>query len=208
MRKWFPAILVFAAFAVSIAAYRRLPDRVPIHWGMDWQPNGWAGRFFGAFGLPGIMAFLWGVMIVAPSIDPRKTNYTKFTESYAVIYAVILTSMFALHLMSLGIALGYRVPVERILPAILGVLFIGLGNFMPRVRSNWTMGFRTPWALSNDVVWSRTQRLSGYLFVAAGVLFIANAVVPSRAMSIASIGAIVVAAIAPFIYSYVLWSRQ
>ena len=52
---------------------------------------------------------------------------------------------------------------------IFGLLFIGLGNYLPRVRPNFTFGIRTPWTLASEEVWRRTHRASGPVFVAAGI---------------------------------------
>ena len=43
---------------------------------------------------------------------------------------------------------------------VVGLLFIGVGNYLPRVKQNYTLGIKTPWALADPENWRRTQRLS------------------------------------------------
>ena len=54
----------------------------------------------------------------------------------------------------------------------IGVLFIIMGNFMPQVKQNYTFGCRTPWALSDEHNWQRTQRMGGITFVVMGIAFL------------------------------------
>ena len=53
-----------------------------------------------------------------------------------------------------------------------GLLFILLGNYLPKLPRNFFFGIRSPWTLASEVVWFRTHRISGSLFVAGGILFI------------------------------------
>ena len=44
--------LLIVYWIACIAVYSNLPERIPIHFGMDGNPNGWADRGPGWFGLP------------------------------------------------------------------------------------------------------------------------------------------------------------
>ena len=57
-----------------------------------------------------------------------------------------------------------------------GVLFVVLGNYMPRIKQNYTFGCRTPWALSDEHNWNRTQRMGGIVFVVIGIAMLLAAV--------------------------------
>lgn len=207
MRKWLPGILVLCALVISIATYSKLPARIPIHWGMDYEPNGWAGRPVGAFGLPVVMTGLWGMMLFAPTMDSRRENYPRFAESYAFVYVLILLAVLAVHVVSIAVALGYALPVRRVIPAILGCVCLGVGNVLPRIRANSFMGVRSTWALSDDRVWSRTQRLGGYLLFVAGALFILDAIVVSHITSVLSTIALIAAIAISYFYSYSISER-
>ena len=108
-----------------------------------------------------------------------------------------------------AVALGYQVAVSRLVPALVGVLFVVIGNVMPRMRPNWWFGVRTPWTLSNDRVWARTHRLAGFSMTAAGLVMIASAfVLPARLGLPVLIAATVAATIGPALYSYLTWKRE
>lgn len=55
---------------------------------------------------------------------------------------------------------------------LMGILFILIGNYMPKTRQNYTIGIKVPWALDNEENWNRTHRLAGYLWVAGGIILV------------------------------------
>ncbi|TFW22382.1 SdpI family protein [Massilia arenosa] len=91
--------------------------------------------------------------------------------------------------------------------AVTGILFIGIGNVMGKLRWNYTVGVRTPWTIANERVWDKTHRFTGRLWVAAGLLMLAAPWVPmlgshQPAMIIA---AAAICVIVPVVRSYLLW---
>jgi uncharacterized membrane protein len=48
-----------------------------------------------------------------------------------------------------------------------------------KAKRNWFMGIRTPWTMSSDEVWDSTHRVSGRLFIDAGVTSLLGVVFPS-----------------------------
>jgi hypothetical protein len=100
-------------------------------------------------------------------------------------------------------------PVARLVPALVGALFVVIGNVMPRMRPNWWFGVRTPWTLSNDRVWARTHRLAGFSMAAAGLVMIAAALaLPSRLGGPVMLAAAAAALVGPAVYSYLTWKRE
>ena len=89
----------------------------------------------------------------------------------------------------------------------MSVLFIFLGNYMGKLRRNFWMGIRTPWTLTSDVVWERTHRVGGWLFVAIGLLGIPFSFVPQLRI-FGMLVLIVLAAIFLTIYSYLCYRQH
>jgi uncharacterized membrane protein len=207
MRRWFPAACIAIAFVAALVLYPRLPDQMAIHWGMNGEANGFAGRLVGAFGLPLIMLGVWGVMAWLPARDPRAANIEKFRGSYDLTVAVVMAMLAVMHVCVLGVAVGWPIRISLIAPVMVGVVFIVIGNVMPRARSNFIFGIRTPWTLSDDAVWTRAQRVGGYLLVLAGLAFIAAPFVGRPWGFTAAIVLSVAAAVGSVGYSYWLWAR-
>jgi uncharacterized membrane protein len=208
MRKWYPALLVLLAFAAGAYAYGKLPPSVPIHWDAHGRVNGYGPRGLAAFLMPCIIAAIWALLTVLPHADPLRANYAKFGGTYAYLVDVVLTFMFVIHVVTLRAAMGAHMDMARIVGVMIGLLFIAIGNVLPRARRNWFMGIRTPWTLSSDRVWDRTHRVGGYLFIAAGVLALITSLVAGAAAIPVSVGLAVAAAFVAAAYSYALWRQE
>jgi immunity protein, SdpI family len=208
MRKWYPAALIAAAFAFSAVVYSRLPDPMVTHWDAAGHPNGYSSRAFGAFLVPAMALFIWALMRGLPYIDPRRANYAKFQGTYDLIIDAVLTLLVAIHVGVIGSALGWPIHIERVTPLGVGALLIVMGNVLPRARSNWWFGIRTPWTLSSETVWTKTHRVGGYLMAAAGVITVLSALLPARWSAGVLLGAVMGAALGSVGYSYFAWRQE
>ena len=208
MRKAFPGMLILASLLVSAAAYSRLPSRLATHWGLDGQPDGWSGRAAGAFLLPATMLLVWGIAQLLPRVDPRRANYAKFRSTYDLVIASVLGVMALLHTAIIGSALGWPISVPRVTPVAVAIVFLVVGNALPRARPNWFFGIRTPWTLSSDRVWERTHRVGGYLMMMSGGLIALAAVVSPRHAMAVLISTLALTTVFALAYSYMLWRRE
>lgn len=209
MRKWYPIVIVAIAVIASLAVFGRLPERMPVHWNASGEIDGYGSRLVGAFLMPAVMLGLAALIPALPRIDPRGRNYEKFRPTYHLVLNALLTFTLALHGVLLASALGYDVPVARLVPLGVGLLLVLLGNVLPRTRSNWMFGIRTPWTLSNERVWERTHRVGGYLMLAAGLLVIAAALLAPGSLGFPVIlVAVMGAAIGSVLYSYIAWRQE
>ena len=208
MRRWLPVVFLAGAVVFSLAVYSRLPERVPVHWGVSGEPDRYGSRLEGAFLVPAIMAAVFVFMRWLPSIDPRAANIEKFRDTYDVAVLVVMAFMTAIHVLMLGVSLGWPVNITTVVLVGLGLLFVVVGNVLPRARSNFVFGIRTPWTLSSDAVWARTNRVGGYTMVAAGLLTVAAAFVARPLGVVIALASMFIAALTPIVYSYVLWSRE
>jgi uncharacterized membrane protein len=208
MRKWLPLVLVAGSLAFSAVVYPRLPDRMPVHWGFDGEIDRYGSRVEGAFLLPVVMLAIWALMRWLPTIDPRRANYAKFQDTYDLVITSALGLFTAMHVAIVGTALGWPLSIGRLAPALVGLLFVVLGNSLPRARPNWWFGIRTPWTLSNDRVWMRTHRVGGYLLLGAGLVFLVAAALPSPWTFGVAIAAAIAASVGSIIYSYLVWKEE
>lgn len=51
-----------------------------------------------------------------------------------------------------------------------GLLFMVIGNYLPKVKQNNTIGIRVVWSLMDEENWNATHRFSGKLWMASGIL--------------------------------------
>ena len=208
MRKWYPILPIAIAVAASIYVYPHLPDRVPTHYDIRGVPNDYGPKWIATALFPAMLLVLWGIMRGLPKIDPRRANYARMESTYDLVVNLVLTMITALHLIFLRGAMAGGAPLIRLIPAVIGVSFIVMGNVMPRARPNWWFGIRTPWTLSNDRVWERTHRVGGYVMAATGVLAIMAAFFsnPFAILALAVIG--IAMSVWLMAYSYYAWKQE
>ena len=203
--------ILLAVGLVSLAAlgvlYPSLPEQVPTHWNVYGEIDGWGDRWMVLL-LGALAPVMTLLMWVVPRIDPRKQNYEKSMGPYLVITVFITLLMSGCGWCSALTALGWKIPVGRIIPLLIGIMFVALGNLMPRIRSTYMFGIRTPWTLASDTVWKKTHRLGGICFCISGLTFCLAAVVPGVWTFAISIGFILLSTLFTFIYSWYIFQKE
>jgi len=207
-KRWVGLPVIAGMLVFSAAVFTRLPDTVATHWSMSGEADGFSSRALGAVLAPGIAFALWLLLPLLRRVDPRQTNYERFDGTFWLVLNVLIVFMGAIHVMSLGAALGWPINVSRAMLVIIGVMFVALGNYLPRVRSNWWMGIRTPWTMESESVWRQTHRLAGYTFVIGGLVAALSALLPTSIAFGVGFTAVMVGALIPVVYSYVVYRRE
>jgi immunity protein, SdpI family len=204
--------IVAVMLLVSIWAWLQLPAdaQVPIHWGPNGQADGWADKTVGLLLLPLTAAGVAVLFAIIPSIEPRRINLERSSKAYAAIWLGTMLLLGGLDLLAVAATMGATFDLTRVVFIGMGVLFIVIGNYLPKVRSNYLVGIRTPWTLTSEVAWTRTHRLGGRLFVIEGIVFAAMGLlgVQGTTMTIALIVAVIVLVVVTFTYSYQVWKSD
>lgn len=203
-----PLTLIGLLVIAWILAFPKLPDQVPIHWNINGEADGFSTKLNAMFSTVGIMVLLYVLLAFLPKVDPRKSNYKYFSKSYNIMLNAILGVMFFTNIMIIFSAMGYDVPIATIGPLVVGIIFMVLGNYMPQVRSNFFIGIRNPWTLSNDEVWKKTHRAAAKIFFFGGLIMIATIFIPAFWKEAVFISIIAVTIAAPYLYSYLLYRKN
>lgn len=171
------ALLILTVFA-SIFFYNNLPERIATHWNFAGQVDGWGSGQAQAIFFPLLIVGMYILFLLIPYLDPKKERYEQFNKIYHIFKSIILALIVVIYLVVGLNGLGYNLPVGVIIPGLIGLLFIVIGNYMGKIKMNWFMGIRTPWTLSSEEVWNKTHRFGGKMFILAGLLMIAEIVLP------------------------------
>lgn len=204
----FPLSITLLTLIAWLIALPHLPATMPIHWGANGEADGFATKINAMILTVGIMVLIYFVIAFVPRIDPRKENYKYFSKTYNILLNAVLLLFFFVNMSTILQGLGYNVPMSYIVPIMVGIIFIVIGNYLQRVRSNYFMGIRTPWTLSNENVWKKTHRLSGKIFFIGGLLILISAFLPDGYKSVILWGSIVLCVAVPYLYSYVAYKKE
>ena len=201
-------ILISIAVTASFYFYAHFPEQVPIHWNMAGEVDNYGSRATAAFLFPAIVLGMYLLFIVLPYIDPKKERYAQFRKVYHVFKTFIIFFMVAIYFVASLNALGYKIPVGLWTPALVGLLFIIIGNYMSKIKSNWFIGIRTPWTLSSEEVWNKTHRLGGKVFILGGALMISMYFLPIKLRWPLFVVIIIIILLGTIGYSYWLFRKE
>ena len=209
MRNLWPGLVALAgAILFSAWVFPQLPAQVVTHWGVDGQPNGWSTPLVACLVAPGIGLVLAALFAVIPRIDPRRESWAQHGRTYHLVANVALGFVAGMQVLLLGQALGWGLPIPRLITVAVGGLFVLLGSLMPTMRPNWFMGIRTPWTLSSDTVWRKTHLVGRTCFIVAGLLVMGAGFFTSPVMVGVMVAAAAAAAVTPVVYSWVAWKAE
>jgi len=164
--------LLALAAVLSFYFYQNFPGQVATHWNFAGEADAYSGRAFAAFFFPALAIGIYLLMTFLPLVDPKRERYAEFGKAYNVLRLSITILMIGLYGIMSWNGLGHEAPINIVVPFAIGLLFIIIGNFLPKVKRNWFVGIRTPWTLSREDIWNKTHRLGGKMFVFAGLLMI------------------------------------
>ncbi|GAB6933962.1 SdpI family protein [Calditerricola satsumensis] len=205
---WLGVVLFVVATAISVVAYPFLPETVPIHWNMQGEADGFAPKAVALALTPALILVFAGLLRILPAIDPKREQVRRFERSYRTVVNLILTLLLVIHAMVVANGAGWSVDVSVVLPLLIGLLFLFLGNEMPRFRQNFFLGIRTPWTVSDEEVWRQTHRVGGRVFVVGGALMMAASFLPAPHRFAVFLAAAVASSVIPVVLSFVYYRRR
>ncbi len=167
------SLIVLLPMAAGLVLWDRLPAEMAVHFGADGEADGFASRGFAVFGLPLILLAVHLLCAFVTLHDPKWENISGRIYHLVLwicpVISVICGAM--LYLYALGIAMDTLFFVKL----LMGLLFLILGNYLPKCRQNYTVGIKLPWTLADPENWNRTHRMAGWIWIAGGLVLLADA---------------------------------
>ncbi len=206
---WVILIFLILIFVLSIIMAPALPDRVPTHWNIRGEIDGWGSKYVNLFLMPSIALFVYLLMFFFPSIDPFRKNYDKFAKPY--FYFKIFLTFFFLYLYAFLIfaSIKFTPPNGSLMFAVpFSLLLCFIGWILPQLKRNFFIGIRTPWTLVSDANWKKTHEFGGKAFIIAGVVTLVASFLGSAAAFVVLILSVMVVVIVIFVYSYLLFREE
>jgi uncharacterized membrane protein len=173
---WLENALLIAPFLVLAALWTHLPERVPIHWNLQGEVNGWASKSSGLLSLP-LMSVAVNVLLrFVPRFDPKLRGKLGKDDRMSTVLQIIRVALVAFS----GVvfydlimaALGRPVAGGRLMLSSTLLLLAVMGNYMGNLRPNYFAGIRTPWTLESPATWRATHRLGGRLMFFGSLLLL------------------------------------
>ena len=74
------------------------------------------------------------------------------------------------------VALGQPVQMDVVMPALIGLMFAIIGNYLPKCKQNYTIGIKIPWTLESEENWNKTHRMAGWLWLFCGIVLMLSGI--------------------------------
>lgn len=199
--------LLAASLAFGLWALPRMPQSVPVHWGISGEPDRWGPPWQVAILCPAFGLAVWALLVWLPLVDPRRRNFALFPGTLRLFRYVLTLFFVGLQVVTVLPPLGRPVDTSLFVGIGLPLLFIVLGNSMGRLRQNYFVGIRVPWTIASEEVWNATHRFAGKLWVACGFLMLAGLALPKAPSAILMAVLLGVMLVVPVVHSYLLYRR-
>ena len=182
--------------------WRNLPGQLPIHFDLDGDPNGYGSKLVFVF-LP---LGLYLLLLVLPFIDPRKSNFEIFSDTYYKLKLVLILFFGIIDTTIVYNTLHGIEKMGQLVPISVFLIFTLLGNYMGNIRPNYFVGIKVPWTLNNDEVWTRTHKLAGRLWFWGGLTGIVALFIFNNP-TVVLVPITIFITVVPIIYSYIIYQR-
>ena len=194
------SILILIIF--NILFYDKMPAELPTHWNFHGEVEDYSSRFDAMVLTPGFFVIMNAVLLFMLDNDPRNKKQNNFVMTISKLAMPLI--MLVIYVITIMVGLGRDINVSVIIPVFIGLLFIAIGNYLPKTKRNYTMGIKLPWTLNSDENWRRTHRLGGICFVIIGLCLILSVFLKSEIVFLVPL---ILGGIIPAIYSYYLYTK-
>ena len=195
-------LLTLSPSLAGVLLWNRLPEKIATHFDTHNLANGWSSKPMAVFGIPFLLLLVHLFCVIATANDPKRRNIGKRIFNMILRLVPIVSVVCCMWIY--GVALGMDVNVGMVINILVGLMFIFLGNYIHKVKQNYTIGIKLPWTLNSEENWNRTNRLAGWTIILGGVLFLANSLILSINLLLIIVA---VCVLIPMVYSFILYKK-
>lgn len=164
-------ILTLFPMYVGLILWNKLPSQLPTHYDFAGTPDRYDSRSFVVFFFGLYLLLIHILLTVATSVCEKKGKSIGKMPLRACLWICPSVGIF-LSAIIYPYSLGFKMDVTFWAMIFFGVMFIILGNYMPKIRQNHVMGTRVKWTLDSKKNWAHTHRFTGWIMCVCGALFI------------------------------------
>lgn len=188
---------------VGLILWPRLPELMPIHFNFSGVADGWESRQFAIFALPCFFLVCHLICMFAMLHDPRGVQLGG--KVVAIFMWFMPVTSLIVGICMYANAMNIKINISVIFICFIGLINIVLGNILPKVKPNSSVGIRTVWTVADSENWYHTHRLGGWILVITGVaLLTASLWITPWLMLVL----VIIAMLVPIVYSFVYYKRH
>lgn len=163
------SVVCLSPILLGVLVWNRLPEMVAIHFDIYGNPDNFASKAFVVFGMPMLMVMLQAFCCAINDINSYKHGERKKFET--TTKWIIPCLSLVLQVLTLGYGLGWNLDIRRIVAIIVGIIFVVIGNYLPKFDYIKNYDLETEKA-------RKINRFIGYESVIMGILFFISTFLP------------------------------
>ena len=200
------SVVILLPMLAGLILWNKLPAKVPTHWGFDGTVDGWSSKAFAVFALPLFLLAVHWLCVVLTSLDPKNKGQSK--KAMGLIFWICPVISLLVNSGVYAAALGAKFDVATIAPVVTGLIFVIIGNYLPKCKQNYTLGVKVAWTLESEENWNATHRFGGKVWVMGGVLIALCACLPRAVLFPVFLVLLTVLVFLPILYSYLYYRKH
>lgn len=159
--------VMLVPFIFMISVWDALPYDVPTHFGVDGVADGWMSKPYFVCFLSALIIGLYVLFLIIPKLDTKK-KIDQMGKKYYQLRLLMSIFFSLISCVNIYFAVEGSLDNPQLLVALIGILFAVIGNYSQTIRTNYYIGFCTPWTLENEQVWKDTHLIGGRVWVVGG----------------------------------------
>lgn len=169
MKKINMKILIITSIAcllpilLGLVFFKELPENIAIHFDVNSNPDNYFPKTIFIFGMPLIMLLLQLICCIIADLADKNTEANKKVTT--IFKWIIPTLSIIMYVITIMYSLGNKIDIRKAVMCIIGVLFIIMGNYLPKTVGN----SRFP-GIKNESLKKKLLKISAYFLILDGIL--------------------------------------
>ncbi len=218
--------LSFIPMLITLIVLRFVPDRIPAHYDTLGNIDRYGSKYELLL-LPGVIVLFSIVSIVLLHYFKKKQlssenekDKLEAVQNQKVMFYVAIGTLVIFTVLHFTLMISAVISVRddlqtmaldiwMVLSIIIGLMFIVIGNILPKSRRNGLLGVRTKWSLASDDNWLKSNHFGGFVLMITGLIIIVSAFVFNDIWSmVVMLAILIISAIIIIWYSWFVDSRS
>ena len=203
-------ISILNTFILTLLVFLSQNNYIAIHYGIDGSTDMWGNKwlFLSVPTIPLIISIVY--YMYSRHSNRQNKKYENIISSVITIFFIIIS--WILYFAAFYPENNNNEFFIYLIALAIGILLVFISLFIPKLKRNKSLGIKTPWALKNDIVWDKTQRIGSVLGIFSGtsaiIISIISFLMQSINLCIYGFTTILILYISlTLIYSYLIYKK-
>ena len=200
------SLLTLLPIVFGLILWDHLPPQMATHYGLDGQADGWSSRGFAIWFIPLCMLLTLWLCVFITAKDPKNKDQNPKAMSIVIWIIPAISNLCCGSMYALSLGLDFS--ISAVMQAAIGLMFVAIGNYLPKCRPNHTIGIRIHWTLTDEENWEASHRFGGRVWFIGGMILLLTPWLPVELGRTVAFAVILLLVFLPMGYSYWFYRKK